>query len=107
MDVRAFEHGLRGARLPQPKRLLDCLTLLYVAAYAEGLGHPTLQTALEIGLDRGRFERLCYRLLPRLPYSGPLPPSTLFDCALVSFASETHVAQRRVKDVLGRMALAR
>jgi len=84
-------------RLPQPKELLDWLTLLFVT-YASGRsGLSNRAIARTRGVNASAYYRLRRRLLNDLPETNDQRPAQEFDLALLAFAQRCHVSAQRVE----------
>jgi hypothetical protein len=84
-------------RIPQPKELLDWLTLLFVT-YASGRsGLSNRAVARTRGVDASAYYRLRRRLLNELPETSDERPEQEFDLALLAFAKRCHVSAHRVE----------
>lgn len=85
--------------LPQPKELLDWLTLLFISYAASRSGLSNRAIAQARGLKLAAYYRLRRRLLGVAPETDDQRSEQEFDLALLAFAERCNVPERRIEAV--------
>ncbi len=105
VSVRTLERDLHAECLPNPKELLNWLTLLYATLAADLAGLSLSAIARSRGWHPSDVYRLRHRLMDRSGASD-LPddqmPDCDFDCSLLAFLQRCGVPRQRMNEVLAR-----
>jgi hypothetical protein len=106
LSVRTLERALAACGLPQPKELLNWLTLLYITLTAERTARSTAATGRAMGWRPTDIYRLRHRLLHRVggePLNGmSRAQAGEFDLAFLALIKRCGVPESRVQGLLDR-----
>jgi len=102
--IRTLQRALEDGGLPPPKALLDWITLMFAALWADATGRPTARVGRDFGVDPHRIYRLRRRLLPAAVRERITGPAQEFDLTFLAFAERCRIPSRTAFELLHRSA---
>jgi hypothetical protein len=100
LTPRTLQRAWPRHELPQPKELLDWLTLLVVSNVASWSGVSLRPVSRILGIEASTFYRLRRRLMPSAPRPRGDQPAHEFDLVLLAFAARCRVSRKRTAAVM-------